>query len=167
MLQHYAPWISTRVIQMLSNNIVKCSTKGAWLQFKACQNDCASGSTCLEEHRIFSHTPWVQSDLDVIAGCQQGTFTHSELRSTLHACLIQYMQELDSDEKVGNDESCHVYSLQIPFIPVPNSCKLLMIPTVKWKQQIWLCQTLSCGVWLLTCLMGFQSWKNQCVFNTA
>lgn len=64
------------------------------------------------------------------------------------------MQELDSDEKVRNDESCHVYFPQVPFIPVPNACKLLMIPTVKWKQQIWLCQALSCGVGLLTACWG-------------
>lgn len=92
----------------------------------------------------------VQSDLDMIVTRQW------ELRNTSsHAYLIQYMKELDSDEKVGNDESCHVYSLPIPFIPVPNACKLLMIPTVKWKQQIWLCQALSCGVWLLAACWGF------------
>lgn len=126
------------------------SNKRCRVHFKACQNDCANASTCLEEHLIFSHTPRVQSDLDMIVTRQR------ELRSTSsHAYLIQYMQGLDSDEKVGNDESCHVYSLQIPFIPVPNACKLLMIPTVKWKQQIWLCQALSCGVWLLTACWGF------------
>lgn len=118
--------------------------------FKARWNDCASGSTCFEEYLIFSHSPRVQSDLDMIVTRQW------ELRNTSsHAYLIQYMQELGSDEKVGNDESCHVYSLQIPFIPVPNACKLLMIPTVKWKQQIWLCQALSCGVWLLAACWGF------------
>lgn len=96
------------------------------------------------------HPPRVQSDLDMIVTRQR------ELRNTSsHAYLIQYMKELDSDEKVGNDESCHVYSLPVPFIPVPNACKLLMIPTVKWKQQIWLCQALSCGVWLLAACWGF------------
>lgn len=47
------------------------------------------------------HPPRVQSDLDMIVARQR------ELRNTSsHAYLIQYMKELDSDEKVGNDESC-------------------------------------------------------------
>lgn len=104
---------------------------------------------------IFSRSPSsIWSWLDCHSPVR--SFAHWELRNTSsHVCFIQYMQEFDSDEKVGNDESCHVYSLQIPFIPVSNACKLLMIPTVKWKQQIWLCQALSCGVWLLTACWGF------------
>lgn len=41
-----------------------------------------------------------------------------ELRNTSsRACSIQYLQDLDSDEKVATDESGYVFKLQTPFIP--------------------------------------------------
>lgn len=157
-LQNCSPWISnTNTVKWwcyISNQKVL-----GWISKPVKMTE--SGSTCLEEHlNIFPYphpAPLpLQSDLNMIVTRRWGLFAHWELRNTSsHACLIQYTQELDSDEKVGNDESCHVYSLQIPFIPVPNTCKLPMIPTVKWKQQIWLCQALSCGVCLLAACWAF------------
>lgn len=57
---------------------------------------------------IFPHSP------SSIWSCYD---CHSPVRAAQHlfSCLFNPMQELESDEKVGNDESCHVYLLQIPF----------------------------------------------------
>ena len=58
------------------------------MHFKACQNDCESGSTCLEDHVIFSpHSP-----SSIWSGCDchspVRSFAHSELTQHLFSCLF-------------------------------------------------------------------------------
>lgn len=57
------------------------------------------------EVNIFLHALQFQSDLSVILCAARH----------LSSYLFNPMQELQSDEKVGNDQSCHICLLQVPF----------------------------------------------------
>lgn len=74
------------------------------------------------------------------------------------------MQELESDEKVGNDESCHVYLLQIPF---HSSAKGTQAPNDTNSEMKAANLTVSgTELWCLTahCLPRFHSWRNRLAF---
>lgn len=117
----------------------------------------ACGPACLEEPLVFSCIRQVQSNLAVIVW---------ELSNTSSCvCLIQCKSPSQMKRWEMMKAVMPIY-FKFLFIPVPNTCKLLMIPTVRWKQQIW---PSASELWCVTAhrLQWFRSWCNILAFNTA
>lgn len=78
---------------------------------------------------------------------------------------IKSNAELESDEKVGNDESCRVYLLQIPF---HSSAKGVQAPNDTNSEMKAANLTVGTELWFLTayCLPRFYSWRNRLALYT-
>lgn len=149
--------------------IVGCPMKGARVHFIARQNDCVQGGgfhMFREEHLIFSHNPPELNQILIWLSLHRWGAL-AQPRATQHpsSCLFNPIYARARLRWKGGKWwklSC-LFTSDSFHSSARTRASLLMIPTLKWKQQIWLCQALSCGVSLLARQLRFHSWKNRCV----
>lgn len=109
----------------------------------------------MEEHLIFSEFNLILLRLSLA----------SESCATPLLMPIKSNAELESDEKVGNGESCRVYLLQIPF---HSSAKGVQAPNDTNSEMKAANLTVGTELWFLTahCLRRFHSGRNRLALYT-